>query len=104
MQHIVFTVTTDLSYDQRMIKICSSLAKAGYEVTLVGRKRRSSIAIVPTTYKQKRLFCFFDKGKLFYAEYNLRLFFYLLFHYLILLQAKGFKLQDVVNVLQSREK
>ncbi len=28
----------------------------------------------------------------------------LLFHYLILLQAKGFKLQDVVNVLQSREK
>jgi phosphoribosyl-AMP cyclohydrolase / phosphoribosyl-ATP pyrophosphohydrolase len=28
----------------------------------------------------------------------------LLFHYLILLQAKGFTLQDVVNVLQSREK
>jgi phosphoribosyl-ATP pyrophosphohydrolase/phosphoribosyl-AMP cyclohydrolase len=28
----------------------------------------------------------------------------LLFHYLILLQAKGFKLQDVVNVLESREK
>ncbi|MDX1767970.1 MAG: bifunctional phosphoribosyl-AMP cyclohydrolase/phosphoribosyl-ATP diphosphatase HisIE [Arenibacter troitsensis] len=26
----------------------------------------------------------------------------LLFHYLILLQAKGFKLQDIVNVLQSR--
>ncbi len=28
----------------------------------------------------------------------------LLFHYLILLQAKGFKLQDVVNVLELREK
>jgi phosphoribosyl-ATP pyrophosphohydrolase/phosphoribosyl-AMP cyclohydrolase len=28
----------------------------------------------------------------------------LLFHYLILLQAKGFKLQDVVNVLESRDK
>ena len=28
----------------------------------------------------------------------------LLFHYLILLQAKGFKLQDVVNVLEKREK
>jgi phosphoribosyl-AMP cyclohydrolase / phosphoribosyl-ATP pyrophosphohydrolase len=28
----------------------------------------------------------------------------LLFHYLILLQAKGFKLQHVVNVLESREK
>ena len=28
----------------------------------------------------------------------------LLFHYLMLLQAKGFKLNDVVEVLQSREK
>jgi len=28
----------------------------------------------------------------------------LLFHYLILLQAKGFKLNDVINVLKSREK
>ena len=28
----------------------------------------------------------------------------LLFHYLILLQAKGFKLQDVVNILEKREK
>ena len=28
----------------------------------------------------------------------------LLFHYLILLQAKGFKLQDVVNILELREK
>jgi phosphoribosyl-ATP pyrophosphohydrolase/phosphoribosyl-AMP cyclohydrolase len=28
----------------------------------------------------------------------------LLFHYLILLQAKGFKLNDVVEVLKSRQK
>ncbi len=28
----------------------------------------------------------------------------LLFHYLILLQAKGFKLQDVVHLLELREK
>lgn len=28
----------------------------------------------------------------------------LLFHYLILLQAKGYKLQDVINVLESRKK
>jgi len=30
-------------------------------------------------FMQKRLNCFFSKGKLFYAEYNLRLLFYLLF-------------------------
>jgi phosphoribosyl-ATP pyrophosphohydrolase/phosphoribosyl-AMP cyclohydrolase len=28
----------------------------------------------------------------------------LLFHYLILLQAKGFELNDVVNVLKERQK
>ena len=28
----------------------------------------------------------------------------LLFHYLMLLQAKGFKLEDVVNILKGREK
>jgi glycosyltransferase involved in cell wall biosynthesis len=75
---IYFTVTTDLSYDQRMIRICTSLASAGYKVTLVGRKRKSSINLIEQPFTQKRLSCFFEKGKLFYAEYNLRLFFYLL--------------------------
>lgn len=76
---IIFTVTTDLTYDQRMIRICTSLANAGYKVILVGRKLRSSFALSDQPYQQKRLFCFFEKGKLFYAEYNIRLFFYLLF-------------------------
>ena len=76
---IIFTVTTDLSYDQRMIRICSSLSNAGYNVLLVGRKLRSSIPLTNQPFKQKRISCFFEKGKLFYAEYNIRLFFYLLF-------------------------
>jgi glycosyltransferase involved in cell wall biosynthesis len=76
---IVFTVTTDLSYDQRMIRICTSLAAAGYDVLLVGRKLRSSIPLAAQPFKQKRISCFFEKGKLFYAAYNIRLFFYLLF-------------------------
>ncbi len=76
---IFFTVTTDLTYDQRMIRICTSLANAGYKVTLVGRKLRASLSSSPQPFLQKRLFCFFEKGKLFYAEYNIRLFFYLLF-------------------------
>jgi len=76
---IYFTVTTDLTYDQRMIRICTSLANAGYTVTLVGRKMKASLPLAQQPFKQKRLFCFFEKGKLFYAEYNMRLFFYLLF-------------------------
>jgi len=62
-----------------MIRICTSLAQAGYEVTLVGRQKNDSIALILQPFRQHRLFCFFEKGKLFYIEYNLRLFFYLLF-------------------------
>lgn len=76
---IICTVTNDLNFDQRMIRICSSLSKAGYDVTLVGRLRKSSLPLKEQPFKQKRLYCFFDQGKFFYIEYNIRLFFYLLF-------------------------
>ena len=78
-KRIGLTVTTDLSYDQRMIRIATSLAQAGYSVKLIGRKLKSSIALQQQPFEQKRLSCFFEKGKLFYAEYSIRLFFYLLF-------------------------
>lgn len=80
MPRIVCTVTNDLSQDQRMARICGSLAGAGYAVTLVGRQRRASKPLRQEAYCQKRLWCYFEKGKLFYLEYNLRLLFFLLFH------------------------
>lgn len=79
MPHIYFIVTNDLSYDQRMQRICSSLSDNGYEVTLVGRHLKKSLPISKESYRQQRLHCVFNEGKIFYAEYNLRLFFYLLF-------------------------
>ena len=79
MQRILLTVTNDLTYDQRMQRICTSLAKAGYAPVLIGRKLTNSIPLVEQSFGQKRLFCFFTKGLLFYSEYNIRLFFYLLF-------------------------
>ncbi len=80
MAHILCTVTNDLVYDQRMIRICRSLARAGYRVELVGRERPGSPALPQMPFQQTRLRCFFEKGKLFYLEYNLRLFGYLLSH------------------------
>ncbi len=62
-----------------MIRICSTLADAGYAVTLIGRKLPKSVALQHHPFQQKRLSCFFNKGKVFYAEYNIRLFLYLLF-------------------------
>jgi glycosyltransferase involved in cell wall biosynthesis len=79
LPRIIFTVTNDLNFDQRMIRICSSLATAGYNVLLVGRTIKGSPPLAIQPFQQKRLRCFFNKGMAFYAEYNLRLFFFLLF-------------------------
>jgi glycosyltransferase involved in cell wall biosynthesis len=76
---IICTVTNDLTYDRRMDRICNALADAGYEVLLVGRKLKDSLPFREGKYKGIRLRCFFNSGFLFYAEYNLRLFCYLLF-------------------------
>ena len=76
---MIFTVTNDLSYDQRMQRICGTLADAGYDVLLVGRKLKTSLPLLKTNYGQQRLKCWFNKGKLFYSEFNVRLFIFLLF-------------------------
>lgn len=77
---IIFTVTNDLSFDQRMQRICSTLGHAGFSVLLLGRRLPASKPLEECPYQQKRLYCLFKRGKLFYLEYNLRLFFYLLFN------------------------
>lgn len=79
MKKIYFTVTNDLTFDQRMHRICGSLAEHGYAVTMVGRKKNTSLPLTKESYSQKRLHCLFQKGKLFYLEFNIRLLFYLLF-------------------------
>ena len=79
LKRIYFTVTNDLTYDQRMQRICTSLAENGYAVTLVGRKLPSSPPLAEKKFTQKRIHCWFNKTKWFYAEYNIRLFFFLLF-------------------------
>ncbi len=78
MQSIVFTVTNDISYDQRMHRICSSLAAHGYQVRIIGVNRVGSIPLpIPplygSSYQQQRLNCVFQKGPLFYLEFNIRL-------------------------------
>ncbi len=75
---LVFAVTTDLCFDQRMQRICGSLAGAGYRVQLVGWQRPASPPLTPQPYAQHRLRGWFQRGKLFYLEYNLRLLLYLL--------------------------
>lgn len=82
MQHkprIIASVTTDLVTDQRVQKVCNSLQNNGYEVLLVGRKLKDSPPLRTMPFQQKRFKLPFQKGPLFYASYNIYLFFYLLF-------------------------
>jgi len=61
-----------------MQRICASMVEYGYDVLLVGRVLKKSKPLAEQPYKQYRISCFFEKGKLFYAEYNFRLFLFLL--------------------------
>ncbi len=78
-RRVVLSVTNDILGDQRVDKVCHTLIKMGFEVLVVGRLRKNSPEITGKPYRTKRFRLLFDKGPLFYAEYNLRLFFYLLF-------------------------
>ncbi|MCF6185522.1 MAG: glycosyltransferase [Bacteroidales bacterium] len=77
-QKIIISVTNDLVADNRVHKVADSLIKFGFEILLVGRKLPGSLH-VNREYKTKRFKLLFNKGAMFYAFYNIRLFFFLLF-------------------------
>ncbi|MEZ4937398.1 MAG: glycosyltransferase [Crocinitomicaceae bacterium] len=72
------SVTNDLYTDQRVHKVCMFLHENGFEVKLIGRHRKNSPEMDHRPYQWRRLNVLFDKGPLFYAFYNIFLFFYLL--------------------------
>lgn len=77
-QKIILSVTNDLVTDQRVHRVCCSLLKLNHEVLLVGRVQKNSLPI-SRKYNTKRFNLWFNKGFLFYANYNVRLFWFLLF-------------------------
>lgn len=76
----IVSVTNDLYTDNRVNKVCLFLVDQGYEVTLIGRLRSDSKPLQERPYRTKRFKLSWEKGAMFYAAYNFRLFCYLLTH------------------------
>lgn len=75
---VIVSVTNDISTDQRVYKVCKTLISMGFEVEIIGVLRPWSVEL-QRDYSCKRMKMWFNTGPLFYIEYNLRLFFLLLF-------------------------
>jgi glycosyltransferase involved in cell wall biosynthesis len=76
---IIVSVINDLATDQRVHKTCLLLINCGADVLLVGRKLKNSLPLIDRPYQIKRMNLFFTKGPFFYIEYQIRLFFLLMF-------------------------
>ncbi|MDP2335556.1 MAG: glycosyltransferase [Bacteroidota bacterium] len=77
VKKVSLSVINDLMTDNRVHKVAVSLQQMGFEPVLVGRLLPESQS-VERNYPIHRMKLVFRKGPMFYFEYNLRLFFYLL--------------------------
>jgi glycosyltransferase involved in cell wall biosynthesis len=77
---IIISVTSDLVTDQRVQRAAGTLKEAGYQVMLVGRVLSDSIEMKGKRFRITRFKLWVNKGPFFYLNYNLRLFWYLLWN------------------------
>jgi len=77
---VLVSVINDLASDQRVKKVCGTISQLGFEITLIGRRLKNSPDMDARPYAVNRMHLLFEKGPLFYAEYNIRLFGFLLFN------------------------
>lgn len=79
MKTVNISVINDLITDQRLHRMADSLAEEGYQVRVVGRYLGNPWPLNFRYNRVRRFRMIFRKGPLFYAFFNIRLLFYLLF-------------------------
>jgi glycosyltransferase involved in cell wall biosynthesis len=78
MPHIIISTSNDISTDNRVHKVAMVLLELGYDVLWLGRELPDSQPL-HRPYKTKRFLLKYTTGALFYANLNIRLFWFLLF-------------------------
>ncbi len=76
---VYIAVTNDLVTDNRVHKVAQTLLKSDAEIILLGAKKSYNTPVGKRPYSTRRFAMVFKKGVFFYAEYNIRLFLFLLF-------------------------
>ena len=80
-RRVTFLVTNCICNDNRVRKIASLVKESGSDVTIIGRKSGQCTGEEIPGFKIVRLRMIFKRGFFFYAFFNIRLFFRLLFRH-----------------------
>lgn len=78
-KRITISVISELTTDQRVIRISETLAGMGFSVLVIARSFSDSLPTGQYSFSVRRLSCYFRKGVLQYVEFTLKLFWRLLF-------------------------
>lgn len=78
MNRILILATNDLATDQRVLKVATVFQQNNFDVLLIGRRLKNSPEL-SISLKYKRLKLLFERSVLFYAEFNFRVFWLLMF-------------------------
>lgn len=79
-RRVVFSVTNCICFDQRVMKMAGTVKSLDCDITIIGRKKGPCCESDLVPFKTIRFRMLVKNGFLFYKFFNLRLFFFLLFH------------------------
>jgi glycosyltransferase involved in cell wall biosynthesis len=79
-KRVSFSVINCICFDQRVQKIAETVSRLDCDITIIGRRMGECCDSDLVPFRTKRFNMFFRRGFFFYKFFNVRLFFYLLFH------------------------